>query len=189
MKKQFVSMFSFVFTVLLFLALGNSAFAGGISKENNSLSDRAKPYGVIPIREVYASSELIEDGLVYVAENAVDGKTGTCWVEGADGYGVGETITLFLDGTYDVSKLSITGGWAISSELFDHNAKPAVLYAYFSSSPNEHYRITLDETSSTQSFEIEEENVKWVTFEIREVFQGKKGVYDTCISEITLYGK
>ncbi len=60
---------------------------------------------------------------------------------------------------------------------------------YFSSSPNEHYRIDMDNISSTQSFQVNEKNVDWVRFEIREVYQGKKGVYDTCISEISLYGQ
>lgn len=95
---------------------------------------------------------------------------------------------LILDGSYDISKISITGGWAFSTDLFEHNAKPTVIFAYLSSSPDERYRISLDETSSTQSFVIDERNVKWVTFEIREVYQGKKGVFDTSISEITLYG-
>ena len=176
-------------TISLILALGITAEAGGITKESNSASEAARGYGKISIKEVYATSELIENGLKYKAENAVDGKTSTCWVEVADGYGVGENIVLVLDGIYDVSKVSITGGWAINKELFDLNAKPAVMYVYFSSSPNEHYRITLDETSSTQSFMLNERNVEWVAFEIREVYQGKKGVYDTCVSEITLYGK
>ena len=177
-----------ILSILIVLSLGTSAFAGGISKESNSAVSR-RQYGVLPIRDVFASSELIENGLVYKAGNAVDGKTSTCWVEGGSGYGIGESITLYLNGRYDVSKISITGGWAINSELFNLNARPAVLYVYFSSSPNEHYRIVMDNTSSTQSFMIDEKNVDWVRFEIREVYQGQKGVYDTCISEITLYGQ
>ena len=174
--------------MLLLLALDTSAFAGGVTKESNVSPSMTKNSGVIPIGEVYASSELIENGLVHVTENVVDGKTSTCWADGVDGYGIGETIMLILDGSYDISKISITGGWAFSTDLFEHNAKPAVIFAYFSSSPDERYRISLDETSSTQSFVIDERNVKWVTFDIREVYQGKKGVFDTSISEITLYG-
>ena len=186
MKKR--RFFAGILSMLLVMSLGVSAFAGGISKESNSAPAR-RQYGVLPIRDAYASSELIENGLVYKAANAVDGKTSTCWVEGGSGYGIGESITLHLNGRYDVSMLSITGGWAINSELFNLNARPSVLYVYFSSSPNEHYRINMDNTSSTQSFQVNEKNVDWVKFEIREVYQGKKGVYDTCISEITLYGQ
>ena len=179
----------FLLVLMLFLALEIGAEAGGISKENNSAPESSRGYGQIPLKDVYATSELIENGLKYKAENAVDGKTSTCWVEGADGYGIGENIVLVLDSAYDISKIAITGGWAINKELFDLNAKPAVLYAYFSSSPYEHYRITLDETSSTQSFMLNEKGVEWVAFEIKEVYKGKKGVFDTCISEIVLYGK
>lgn len=184
--KRFITL---ILSISLILAFGIVAEAGGITKESNGASESARGYGRISIKEAYATSELIENGLKYKAENAVDGKTSTCWVEGADGYGIGENIVLVLDGVFDVSKISITGGWAINKELFDLNAKPSVLYVYFSSSPNDHYRISLDETSSTQSFMLDERNVEWVAFEIRDVYEGKKGIFDTCISEIALYGK
>ena len=127
--------------------------------------------------------------MYYQSKRTVDGSTGTCWAEGASKYGIGETITLYLDGTYAVSKFSIAGGWTINKELFDHNAKPKVMYVYFSSSPNEHYVVDLDETMSTHSFQVDENGVEWVQFEIVDVYPGEKDVYDTCISEITLYGK
>ncbi len=98
-----------ILSILLVMSLRASAFAGSISKESNSATPR-RQYGLLPIRDVFASSELIENRLVYKAKNTVDGKTSTCWVEGGSGYGIGETITLYLNGRYDVSKLSITGG-------------------------------------------------------------------------------
>lgn len=178
-----------ILCMITLLAVGTSAYAGGISKESNSAQSTPKMYGEIPIRRVEASSELVENGFTYQAKRAVDGNKTTCWVEGGAGYGIGETITLYLNGTYDVSKFSITGGWTVNKELFDHNAKPKAMYVYFSSSPYEHYVITLDETMSTQNFQINEKGVQWVQFEIVDVYPGKKDVYDTCISEITLYGK
>lgn len=178
-----------ILCIFTLLGAGTSAFAAGISKESNSAGTSPKTYGEIPIRRVEASSELVENGFTYQAKRVADGNKGTCWVEGGAGYGIGETVTLYLDNVYDVSKFSITGGWTINKELFDHNAKPAVMYVYFSSSPYEHYKVTLDETMSTQNFQIDEKNVQWVQFEIVDVYPGEKSVYDTCISEITLYGK
>lgn len=64
--------------MLLLLALDTSAFARGVTKESNVSPSMTKNSGVIPIGEVYASSELIENGLVHVTENVVDGKTSTC---------------------------------------------------------------------------------------------------------------
>lgn len=178
-----------IFCIVILMTIGTSAYAAGIRKESNSVATRPRSYGEIPIRMAEGSSELIEDGLVYQAERAVDGSTGTCWAEGASGYGIGETITLYLNGTYDVSQFSIAGGWTINKELFDLNAKPKVMYVYFSSSPYEHYVINLDKTMGTQSFQVNENGVEWVMFEIIDVYPGEKNVYDTCISEITLYGK
>ena len=178
-----------ILSVFTLLSVAISCHAAGISKESNSSKSSPKTYGEIPIRRVEASSEFVENGFTYQAKRAVDGNKTTCWVEGGSGYGIGETITLYLDGIFDVSKFSITGGWTVNKELFDLNAKPKVMYVYFSSSPYEHYRVTLDETMSTQNFQVDEKNVQWVQFEIVEVYPGKKDVYDTCISEITLYGK
>ena len=178
-----------ILCIITLMTICISAYAAGITKESNSVKTHPKTYGEIPVRMAEASSELIDDGLVYQAERAVDGSTGTCWAEGASGYGIGETITLYLNGIYDVSKFSIAGGWTINKELYDHNAKPKVMYVYFSSSPYEHYVVSLDETMSTQSFQVDENGVEWVQFEIVDVYPGEKDVYDTCISEITLYGK
>ena len=142
----------------------------------------------IPIKQIVASSELIEDGLVFEAKKAADGSKGTCWAEGADGYGIGEAIALQLDGTYDISRIEITGGWVISGDLFEYNAKPSVLYMTLSTSPENAYTLQLNETMATQAFILEEKNVAWVQFAIGDVYKGNKGVYDTCISEIALFG-
>ena len=48
-----------ILCILIVLSLGTSAFAGGISKESNSAVSR-RQYGVLPIRDVFASSELME---------------------------------------------------------------------------------------------------------------------------------
>ena len=150
--------------------------------------DSIEEHGIIPIEEVSASSELVEDGLKYSVENAVDGNTGTCWVEGSEEYGIGESITLFLRGTYDIARISIYSGWTISKDLFDHNAKPRELKVYVSSSPEKARYITLENTSSVQDFEVDYKDVGWITFEIKDVYKGAKNVFDTCISEILLYG-
>ncbi len=178
-----------ILCIATLMAISTSAFAASIKKESNTAKSAPNTYGEIPIKLAEASSELIEDGLVYRAERAVDGSTGTCWAEGGSDYGIGETITLHLDGSHDVSKFTIAGGWVINNELFDYNAKPKVMNVYFSSSPYEHYVVSLDKTMSTQSFQVDEKGVEWIQFEIVDVYPGEKGVYDTCISEITLYGK
>ena len=152
------------------------------------VDNRGGEVAEIPVKKAVASSELIEDGLVHEAKRVTDGSKGSCWAEGVDGYGIGETIALELDGTYHVSRIDITGGWVVSSELYELNAKPAVLYVSFSSSPDNYYTLKLDETMANQIFTINEDNVSWIEFKIGDVYKGKAGVLDTCISEITLFG-
>ena len=189
MKKITNRIFAFVFCTIMILSVGNPALAAGITKGNSNNPVTPKKFVVIPIKRIEASSEYVENGFTYRVERVIDGDKRTCWVEGADGYGIGETITLYLNGIHDISKFSITGGWAVNKEYFDHNAKPAVMKVYFSSSPYEYYTVTLDETMSTLNFLIDERNVEWVIFEIVDIYEGKEGVFDTCISEITLYGQ
>ena len=167
--------------------MNTTVHSAGIVKEENIAQSSPRVYGEISIERVEASSELVEDGFTYQGNRIADGNKATCWAEGGTGYGIGETITLYLNGVYDVSNISITGGWAISRELFDHNAKPKTMNVYFSSSPDEHYVLNLDETMSTQNFQLDEKGVKWIRFEIVDIYPGDKGVYDTCISEITIY--
>ena len=58
------------------LSLGAGAFAGN----------------AVGIWGVWTSSDLIENGRQYYGRNAVDWNTSSCWIEGAAGYGVGESI-------------------------------------------------------------------------------------------------
>ena len=174
-----------ILVFIMLLAECSCASAASATKKSNS-SKPNRP-SAIPIASAVASSELIENGLRYRAEQAVDGKISTCWVEGASGYGEGQTITLYLDGIHNVSKISIAAGWTINDQLFYKNARPKTLYVYFSSLPYEHYEVKLDNTMSVQSIDVDERNVSWVRFELGDVYKGEKGVYDTCISEITLY--
>ena len=65
------------------------------------------------IKSVVASSTLNAksvDGMTYVADNLYDGNYSTPWVEGADGVGIGEKITIKLDGVHEVDSLSLYNG-------------------------------------------------------------------------------
>ena len=167
---------------LLICPFSMCAFAADVN-----VDEKASQSSGVSVEAVTATSELVEDGLKYSAENAVDGNPATCWAEGAEEYGIGESITLFLPGTYNISEITIIPGWAINTEFFDRNAKPKEI-RITTSSPDEVQYITLEESASPQSFELDLERVGWVTFEIGDIYEGTKGVFDTCISEIALYG-
>ncbi len=185
-KEKMKKLISVFLCVTLLIALGVSAFAATATKKDRPLLKSVNP-GPIPVGAVYASSELVENGRRYEAKNAVDGDLSSCWIEGADGYGTGETLTIFFNGIYDVSRFSIAAGWAADDNVYNMNAKPKVINMYFSSSPDMYYEVELDRTSSVQTLWIDERNVSWVIIEIADVYKGDDGVYDTCLSEITFY--
>ncbi len=69
-----------------------------------------------------ASSLLKEpDGTEHNAENVTDWGRDTAWVEGQEGDGVGESITLTLKKPAKVSRVGIVNGYAKSRELYTAN--------------------------------------------------------------------
>ena len=69
-----------------------------------------------------ASSVLKEpDGTEHKAENVSDWGRDTAWVEGQEGDGVGESITLTLKKPAKVSRVGIVNGYAKSRELYTAN--------------------------------------------------------------------
>ena len=170
-----------IFLLAILLVSNCGAFAAAADEDSDNGTS------AISLADISATSELVEDGLRFKAENAIDGNSATCWAEGAEEYGIGESITLFLPGTYNISEIIITPGWVINSEFFNRNAKPKEI-RITTSSPDEVQYITLEESATAQSFKLDLERVGWVTLEIEEIYEGAKGVFDTCISEIALYG-
>ena len=170
-----------MFLIALLLVLNCDTFAETADEDSDNINS------AISLSGISATSELVEDGLRFKAENAVDGNPATCWAEGAEDYGVGESITLFLPGTYNIAEIVITPGWVITTEFFERNAKPKEI-RITTSTPDEVQYIALEESASAQSFNLDLERVGWVTLEIEDIYEGAKGVFDTCISEIVLYG-
>jgi len=89
-------------------------------------ASEAESWEEISIRSgesVWASSELEETvwgrRIRYRAENVFDGELGTCWVEDAEGAGVGESLTFVVD--RPVSELGIVNGFARNGVLFRWN--------------------------------------------------------------------
>ena len=64
-----------------------------------------------------------QEGKSYSGKKLIDGKTETAWVEGVDGVGKGEIITLYLEESTEVQGLEIWNGYLASAELYDKNGK------------------------------------------------------------------
>jgi hypothetical protein len=82
-----------------------------------------------PGQSVWASSTLEETlgGRIvrYAAENLFDGDLRTCWAEGVQGDGIGQSVTFVVD--RPVESLRIVSGYAASERLFRRNGRPKVL--------------------------------------------------------------
>lgn len=73
-----------------------------------------------------SSSALTESDPIVIehhADLAIDGDLGTSWVEGVEGLGKNETLTLTLPGTPDVQLVCVINGYAKSEALFLRNAR------------------------------------------------------------------
>ncbi|TFC36112.1 hypothetical protein E3O47_13495 [Cryobacterium sp. TMT2-17-1] len=111
-----------VATSLLLLAL-TPLFKSALAE-----ADCDDPRGLHLVSGVGAesSSALTESDPIVVehpAALAIDGDLGTSWVEGADGLGKNETLTLTLPGTPDVQLVCVINGYAKSEALFLRNAR------------------------------------------------------------------
>lgn len=60
----------------------------------------------------------------YKAENVLDRNPSTAWVEGVDGLGVGESITISADEPQKIHGISILEGYAKNQDIFSKNAYP-----------------------------------------------------------------
>ena len=133
---------------------------------------------------VYGSSTLESDGVnSYGAENLVDGKSTTAWVEGVAGYGEGEYVVFGANEIQKVSKISIRNGYCKTSAIYSKNSAPARLEISFSEGTT--YEIDLNNVyNDIFTLELSEPVLcNKVVIKVLSVYQGTE-CDDTCISDI-----
>ncbi len=144
-----------------------------------------------PEHPAMSSSELSEllggRRVTYSADLAVDGDTSTCWVEGAEGPGIGEWLLVSTVGP--VREIEVTNGFARSQTLFGRNNRVKLLQAqiipaftapglvteldyvlYFGRSCSDPVTLELEDTSSPQGIRVpwtveEQEEMIWTVLE------------------------
>ncbi len=117
--------------------------------------------------------------------NLFDRSLQTGWCEGADGEGVGESITLEFGNWVTVDKIEVVNGWAESEDAYNRNNRVSKL------------RVTADR--GNESFELQDGVFDYqficcsggmggstFTFTIDGAYSGRMN--DTCFSEIRLSG-
>ena len=148
-----------------------------------------------------ASSELkgFKD-INYNASNAHDLSYKTAWVEGVEGYGIGESITYHFPPTNPrITEIIIVNGYAKSEKAWKNNSRVKRLKMYLDEKP--FAILNLDDVRNEQSFKFDPlgysdredtdklRSLPWWTmrFEIMEVYEGDK-YDDTAITEIYFDG-
>lgn len=143
-------------------------------------------YYKLTVKEASASSVISQEGTDNSAMKAADGNEKTSWQEGADGDGIGESLHLSFEKSYNIKYMSFRLGNWNSWEYYDGNNRPREL------------EITVGEVTQIITFP-DGKNEYWVEFskecpasdidvEIKSVYQGSQWD-DTCIAEIGVYGR
>lgn len=151
-----------------------SQFTGDLSKLNKLLFVNAS-----------ASSELADAEYGnFPALLAIDGKTDTSWQEGAAGYGIDESITLYFADSTEVSVIEIFPGFSKSDYTFFSNGRPSRLKFDFSDSHSCTYDF--EDTPGSVAIALSEPvTTDYVCITILGVYSAEW--QDTAISEIRAY--
>jgi len=139
--------------------------------------------GPIPMR-IVGTSYLANDAADCSPASAIDGDIGTAWVEGVDGPGIGESLTLNIGIPAELWNIGLLAGYFASPELLAANNRLKKV------------QITLsDGTSITEEFEDSSTTrvvhfddihvVEWIRLTILEVYPGTRWD-DTAISELAV---
>ena len=155
------------------------------------------------IKSASASSTLVAssvDGMTYVAENLYDDDFSTPWVEGADGVGIGEKITIKLDGVHEVRSLFIYNGILKSKRRCMINGQVTKIEIDWGNGnkqtadvdvvnyPEEEKAILLSDLTPAYIQPDKECKTDTITITILGAMAGSK-YEDVGISEIKVYGK
>ena len=152
----------------------------------------------ITVSGVDVSSSLPEsNGKKYDATNLFDGNYETAWVEGVDGTGVGETITLHLKEVSDVFGLQLYNGYLADGDLYEKNGRVTEVSVDFGGgnvvtkemysgyygwgSPEDAASINLNKIELDKPVATDT-----IIITIKNAEAGSK-YDDTCISEIAVY--
>lgn len=149
------------------------------------------PQDCYPVSKISASSRLTQQGCVNDEKNLYDEDYQTSWVEGVDGYGIGEKITFTLnDVTAGFTGIEIANGNYASEASWANYSRVKKLKISFNGEPK--FVLNLKDEMGNQVFRWDTElNVKDdelisdfnVTLEILDVYKGD--LYDnTVISEV-----
>ena len=129
-----------------------------------------------------ANGDLIR---TYGPENVLDGDLSTCWAEGVEGLGYGESLTLVAAEPQTVSTIRVYGGLQSDAARFRNNACPTELLAEFDDGSV--YRVWVSDVidyGGVPVFLCSGKKTSSIKLTLQAITAGEQ-YQDTCISEIS----
>jgi hypothetical protein len=134
--------------------------------------------------ETYCVSSMLKPqfGNSYDATNLFDASTGTAWVEGAPGNGIGEWVTVEFETLRRVKSIHVQNGYQKSPDIFAKNNRVRQLRVLFSGGESQIF--ILDDKLSAQLLGLRSPIAAfWLKFIIDDVWAGNKYT-DTAITKL-----
>jgi hypothetical protein len=136
--------------------------------------------------ETYCVSSVLRSqfGNSYGAQNLFGGSTGNAWVEGRDGSGVGEWITIEFDGMRLVKSITVRNGYQKNKDIFQKNNRVRQLRVMFSQGETQTFSLP-DRLGPEQINLPKPVKAYWMKFIIDEVWAGDRYT-DTALTKLVV---
>jgi len=140
----------------------------------------------VKVAAVTASSSYpADDSVNYEPKQLIDGKSGTSWVEGDPGGGLGSWVELDLGGAQNVQKIQVWGGMWYSSEYWARANRPKSLEIKFSDGSVQEFAMT--DAQEVQVLSLAKPvSTSTIRLKVKANYNGSTW-QDTAISEIQVF--
>jgi hypothetical protein len=156
------------------------ATPGNNSEANQTATSAQQTNTPLKITASASSIRLAVQANTYYAENAIDGKRSTAWIEGVDGAGLGEWIRFDFDREIVLHRILWQPGYFKSPQIWAENNRLAAVTAYFSDGSSR--ELTFADRMESQKVDVGSVRTRWVKFVIKSVYYGSDP--DTALSEV-----
>ena len=153
-----------------------------------SVEEAQELCGAAEVRAVSVEASSTLQGGPYGAENVLDGRADTAWVEGADGLGEGEYLDFHFPAGAVVRYIELVNGYAKDSNTFYKNAAPSGIRLI---SGCDEVALELDTYYEGRTFYVLPGELgidQTIRLKIEAVTEGSD-YEDTCISEVRFWGE
>jgi hypothetical protein len=143
----------------------------------------------IPVAEVTSNSVLVdrEKGITYAAENMLDSKSSSMWVEGESSSGLGKYVEFKFEGEPEIHSFKIWAGCFVDEDFWKRHNRMANIELKYPDFTSE--KIELKDVREGQVIKLAEpKKVSKIKLYLRSVYEGSTWT-DTPITRIQFFDK